>query len=96
MKCPFCGENLIEGELVCQNCRSLVIDFDYLENMRKMEEKYSKLSLLELSREKLTFEEIITICTYIERADHHFGDSEVSDESAQGTGQSSGSSCYTC
>ncbi|WP_295115639.1 hypothetical protein [uncultured Methanobrevibacter sp.] len=35
IKCPFCGENLIEGELVCQNCRSLVIDFDYLENMRR-------------------------------------------------------------
>ena len=83
MKCPFCEENLIEGELVCQNCRSLVIDFDYPENMRKMEEKYSKSSLLELSREKLTFEEIITMYTFIERADHHGGDGEVSEGCSQ-------------
>ena len=79
MKCPFCEENLIEGELICPSCRSLVIDFDYLENMDRMEEKYSKSSLSDLSKEKLTFEEIITIYTYIERADHHGGDGEVSD-----------------
>ena len=79
MKCPFCDENLIEGDLRCPNCRRLVIDFDYLENMEKMEEKYSKYSLLDLSKEKLTFEEIITIYTYIERADHFGGDGDVSD-----------------
>lgn len=79
MKCPFCGENLIEGDLRCPNCRGLAIDFDYFENMDKMEEKYSKSSLLDLSREKLTFEEIVTIYTYIQRADHHGGDGEVSD-----------------
>ena len=65
MKCPFCGQNLI--------------DFDYFENMDKMREKYSKSSLSELSSEKLTFDEIVTIYTYIERADHHGGDGEVSD-----------------
>lgn len=79
MKCPFCEENLIEGDLICHNCRSIVIDFDYLENMDKIEKKYSKSSLLDLSREKLTFEELITIYTYIERADHFGGDGEVSD-----------------
>ena len=79
MKCPFCEENLIEGDLICPNCQSRVIDFDYLENMDKIEEKYSKFSLLDLSREKLTFDEIITIYTYIERADHFGGDGEVSD-----------------
>ena len=83
MKCPFCGENLIEGDLVCHNCRSRVIDFDYFENMDKMEEKYSKSSLLELSREKLTFEEIVTIYTFIERADHFGGDGEISDRCSQ-------------
>ena len=57
----------------------MVIDFDYHENMKRMEKKYSKSSLLELSREELTFEEIITIYTYIERADHHGGDGEVTD-----------------
>ena len=80
MKCPFCGENLIEGDLRCPNCRGLAIDFDYFENMDKMREKYSKSSLSELSSEKLTFDEIVTIYTYIERADHHGGDGEVSDE----------------
>ena len=79
MKCPFCGEELIEGNRICQNCRRLVIDFDYHENLNRMEEKYSKSSLLKLSREELTFEEIITIYTYIERADHHGGDGEVTD-----------------
>ncbi|MDO5811136.1 MAG: hypothetical protein Q4Q37_08580 [Methanobrevibacter sp.] len=79
MKCPFCGEKLIEGNLQCPNCRRLVIDFDYHENMKRMEKKYSKSSLLELSREELAFEEIITIYTYIERADHHGGDGEVTD-----------------
>ncbi|ALT68995.1 hypothetical protein [Methanobrevibacter millerae] len=38
---------------------------------------------MDLSREKLTFEEIITIYTYIERADHHGGDGEVSDRCVQ-------------
>ena len=79
MKCPFCGQNLIEGDLRCPHCRGLAIDFDYLENMDKMREKYSKSGLSDLSREKLTFDEIVTIYTYIERADHHGGDGEVSD-----------------
>ena len=83
MKCPFCGENLIEGDMVCPHCRCGVMDFDYFENMEKMEKKYSKSGLLDLSREKLTFEEIITIYTYIERADHHGGDGEVSDRCVQ-------------
>lgn len=78
MKCPFCGENLIDGYLVCHSCRSLVIDFDYMENLEKMEKKYSKSSLADLSKEKLTFEEIITIYTFIERANHHYGDDELS------------------
>ena len=83
MKCSFCEENLIEGDLKCPNCRCMVIDFDYFENMDKMREKYSRVSLLDLSEEKLTFEEIITIYTYIERADHHGGDGEVSDRCRQ-------------
>ena len=55
------------------------------------EEKYNQLvasitsafSILDLSHEKLTFEEIIAIYTYIERADHHGGDGEVSDRCVQ-------------
>ena len=79
MKCPFCSQNLIEGDLICPNCRRLTIDFDYFENMDRMMEKYSKSSLLDLSQEKLTFDEIVTLYTYIERSDHHGGDGEVSD-----------------
>lgn len=74
MKCPFCGKNLIEGDFRCPDCRSWAIDFDYFENLERMEEKYSKTSLLELSMEKLTFEEIVTIYTYIERAGHFGGE----------------------
>ena len=80
MQCSYCGKNMVEGDLRCPNCGGLAIDFDYFENMDKMEEKYSKSSLLELSKEKLTFDEIVTIFTYIERADHHGGDGEVSDK----------------
>ena len=48
-----------------------------------MKEKYSKSSILDLSKEKLTFEEIVTIYTYIERADHHYGDDEFSNQCRQ-------------
>ena len=79
MKCPFCGENLIEGDLGCPKCRSPAVDFDYFENMDKMQEKYFKSILLDFSKEKLTFDEIVTIYTYIERTDNHGCDGEVSD-----------------
>ena len=51
--------------------------------MDKMEKKYSKTCLLELSEEKLTFEEIVTIYTFIERADHHCGEGLLFDEYSQ-------------
>ena len=79
MKCPFCGETLIEGDLRCPKCRSPAVDFDYFENMDKMQEKYFKSILLDFSKEKLTFDEIVTIYTYIERTDNHGCDGEVSD-----------------
>ena len=60
---------------------SLAIDFDYFENMDRIREKYSKYSLSDLSVEKLNFDKIVTIYTYIERADHHDGD--VSDDCRQ-------------
>ena len=44
-----------------------------------MRERYSKFSLLDLSKENLTFDEIATIYTYIERADNHGYGGEVSD-----------------
>ena len=83
MDCHFCGEKLIEGHLNCPGCRHPAFDIDYLENMDKMEKKYSKTGLLELSEEKLTFDEIITIYTFIERAEHHFGDESLFEECGQ-------------
>ena len=79
MKCPFCRENLIEGDLRCPKCWGLAIDLIIFENMDKMGEKYSKFSLLDLSKENLTFDEIVTIYTYIERTDNHGCDGEISD-----------------
>ena len=56
------------------------MDFNYIENFNKMKEKYSKNTLLDLSKEKLTFEEVVTIHTFIERDSHHSGDFDVSDK----------------
>ena len=83
MDCHFCGEKLIEGYLNCPGCRHLAFDIDYLENMDKMEKKYSKTGLLELSEENLTIEEIVTIYTFIERADHYGGEGLLFDEYSQ-------------
>ena len=44
-----------------------------------MEEKSGTGDLFKLSCEKLTFAEIVTIKSFIERADHHGGDGEISD-----------------
>lgn len=33
MKCQYCEQDLIEGELICPNCQRRVIDFDYLEKL---------------------------------------------------------------
>lgn len=80
MKCRNCDETLNEGDLICPNCKSEVMDFNYMENLRNIEEKYGKRDFLELSKEKLTFAEIVTICTFIERADRHAGDNFLEDK----------------
>ena len=80
MNCPYCEEKLNDGDLKCPNCNSLIIDFDYMENLKKIEKKYGKRDLQELSKEKLTFSEIVTIRTFIERCDHHFGDDYMEDK----------------
>ena len=80
MNCPFCKEKITEISRLCANCGKPLLDFNYFENMNKMKEKYGKSSLHDLSHEKLTFEEIITIQTFIERRDHHCGDMETSEQ----------------
>ena len=52
---------------------------DYFKNLDRMEEKYGTRSILELSKEKLTYPEVITILTFIQRADRHIGDGSVED-----------------
>ena len=80
MKCHFCDETLKEGELICHNCKSMVIDFNYMKHLREIENKYSKRDFLELSKEKLTFPEIVTILTFIKRSDRHAGDTYMQDK----------------
>ncbi len=79
MDCPYCKEKLNEGELRCHSCGKFIIDFDYFRNMDLMEEKYGKKGVVELSKEKLTYPEIITIHTLIQRDAHHSGDSGFED-----------------
>ena len=79
MDCPFCKEKLNEGELRCHNCDRVIVDFDYFKNLDIMREKYGKRNIPELSKEKLTYPEIITIYTLIERDVHHSGDTDFED-----------------
>ncbi len=77
MNCPFCSEKMNEGDLKCPGCRRRIIDTNYFDNMDKIEEKYGKTELSHLSREKLDFEEVVTILTLIDRVDRHCGDSSL-------------------
>ena len=81
MDCEVC-EGLSDGFYECPKCGRHVFDFRYSENMRKMEEKYGTEDFLELSREKLTFSEIVTIKSFIERIDRHCADELTSSEAA--------------
>lgn len=51
-----------------------IMDFNFFENLGKMREKYGKDSICDLSKEKLDFFEIITLFTFIHRAERHAGD----------------------
>ena len=79
MICRSCNERIEEGEFRCPKCNARVIDLNYFKNLDKMEEKYGTRNILELSKEKLTYPEVITIFTFIERADRHIGDGSVED-----------------
>ena len=51
-----------------------------INNRRYLGNKYSKRDFLELSKEKLTFPEIVTILTFIKRSDRHAGDTYMQDK----------------
>ena len=81
MECDIC-EGLREGFFICPKCGRNVFDFDYMKNLDMMEKKYGTSDFLELSKEKLTFAEIITIYSFIEREGHHCGDTLTSERCA--------------
>ena len=48
-----------------------IFDINYLDNIRRIKKKYGNKYIKELSKEKLDFLEIITMFSFIYRADHH-------------------------
>ena len=50
-----------------------IVDINYFENLDKIRQKYGKERICDLSKEKLDFLEIITIFTFINRAERHAG-----------------------
>lgn len=50
-----------------------IMDFYYQRNMKKIRAPYGKQHVRELSEEKLDFLEIITVFTFIHRAERHAG-----------------------
>lgn len=76
--CEICSE-LGMGHITCPKCGRPVFDFNYFRNLDRMEKKYGTRDFLRLSKEKLTFQEIITIRSFIERCDRHCGDNSTTD-----------------
>ena len=50
-----------------------MLDVNYIDNMTRIKKKYGKKYVEDLSKEKLSFLEIITIFTFIHRAERHAG-----------------------
>ena len=62
-----------------------MVDVDYIDNMTRMKKKYGKKYIEELSKEKLDFLEIITVFTFIHRAERHADGGWYEDCIADGT-----------
>ena len=62
-----------------------MVDVDYINNMTRIKKKYGKRYVEDLSKEKLDFLEIITIFTFIHRAERHSGGGWYDDCIADGT-----------
>jgi len=50
-----------------------------MQNWDKLRNKYGKYSSIDLSKEKLNFQEVITVFTFIERANRHAGEGSAHD-----------------
>ena len=62
-----------------------MLDVEYADNMERIRKKYGKRYVEDLSKEKLSFLEIITIFTFISRAERHSGGGWYDDCVADGT-----------
>lgn len=62
-----------------------MLDVEYADNMIRIRKKYGKRYVEDLSKEKLSFLEIITIFTFISRAERHSGGGWYDDCIANGT-----------
>ena len=77
--CDVCRDLDEPGIHACPKCGRNVLDIRFRKHLREMQEKYGSDDLLELSREKLSFSQIITIYTFIERCDRHCADTPTAD-----------------
>ena len=62
-----------------------MLDVEYQNNIARIRKKYGKRHVEGLSKEKLDFLEIITIFTFIHRAERHAGGGWYDDCIADGT-----------
>ncbi|MEE0943283.1 MAG: hypothetical protein UIB63_09250 [Methanobrevibacter sp.] len=62
-----------------------MVDVDYINNMTRIKKKYGKQYVEDLSKERLDFLEIITIFTFIHRAERHAGGGWYDECIADGT-----------
>jgi hypothetical protein len=62
-----------------------MFDVEYADSMKRIKRKYGKQYVEDLSKEKLSFLEIITIFTFIHRAERHAGGGWYDDCIADGT-----------
>lgn len=75
-------DDIVEVECIAEPCFDDIMDKQYMENWHKLKNKYGKGSSIDLSKEKLDFREIITVFTFIERANRHAGEGSAHDYGA--------------
>lgn len=62
-----------DDSFIDEPCFDEMLDQHYMVNLDKIRNKYGKNSINDLSKEKLDFREVITVFTFIERANRHAG-----------------------
>lgn len=74
-------DDIIEEDdmFIDEPCFDDIHDQHYMWNLDKIRNKYGKNRIKDLSKEKLDFAEIITIFTFIERANRHAGQGSDND-----------------